>query len=114
MTNKSSVFEKTYNDYLAQIATLDLKAIENKLQIKIEGDEVVVPLFGKPHKVSETGISDPSGKQPSLDISVIIFKYLLMCPDVYPHEKEWVSYRDFKDSGPLTTFFYKRCRKGNC
>ena len=48
---------------------------------------------------------DPSGKQPSLDISVIIFKYLLMCPDVYPQEKEWVSYRDFKDSGPLTTFF---------
>ena len=105
MPNKSSVFEKTYQDYLTQIVTLDLKSIEHKLKIKIEGDEVVVPLFGKPHRVSQKGITDPSGKQPSLDTSVIIFKYLLMCPDVYPQEKEWVSYRDFKDSGPLTTFF---------
>jgi len=105
MTNKSSVFEKTYKDYIAQIATLDLKSIEQKLKIKIEGDEIVVPLFGKPHKISQKGITDPSGKQPSLDISVIIFKYLLMCPDVYPQGKEWVSYRDFKDSGPLTTYF---------
>ena len=105
MPNEPSVFEKTYQDYLTQVATLDLKSIEHKLKIKIEGDEVVVPLFGKPHKVSQRGITDPSGKQPTLDVSVIIFKYLLMCPDIYPQKKEWLSYRDFKDSGPLTTFF---------
>ena len=105
MTNKSSVFEKTYQDYLTQIATLDLKSIAHKLKIKAEGDEVIVPLFAKPHKVSQKGITDPSGNQPTLDISVIIFKYLLMCPDVYPQEKEWISYRDFKDSGPLLTYF---------
>lgn len=105
MPNKSSVFEKTYQDYLTQIAILDLKSIAHKLQIKLEGDEAIVPLFGKPHRVSQKGITDPSGKQPSLDISVIIFKYLLMCPDTSPPDKEWVSYRDFKDSGPLTTYF---------
>ena len=105
MTNEPSVYEKTYQDYLTQIAKLDLKAMNHKLKIKLEGDEVVVPLFGKPHKVSQRGMTDPSGKQPSLDISVIIFKYLLMCPDASPEEREWVSYRDFKDSGPLTTFF---------
>jgi len=105
MPDKSSVFEKTYQDYLAQIAKLDLESTAHKLKIKLEGDAVQVPLFGKPHKVSQKGIIDPSGKQPTLDISVIIFKYLLMCPDVDPQEKEWVSYRDFKDSGPLFTYF---------
>jgi hypothetical protein len=105
MPNKSSVFEKTYKDYLTQIVTLDLKSIAHKLKIELEGDEVIIPLFGKPHRVSQKGINDPSGKQPSLDVSVIIFKYLLMCPDTSPTEKEWVSYRDFKDSGPLTTYF---------
>ena len=99
------MFEKTYKDYIAQVARIDFKPIEQKLRVKVEGNDVTIPLFGKPHKVSEKGIADPSGNQPSLDICVILCKYILMCPDVYPKEKEWVSFRDFKDSGPLTGYF---------
>ena len=105
MTSKDSVFEKTYKDYIAQVARIDFKSIEQKLGIHAEGNGVTIPLFGKPHKVSEIGITDPSGKQPSLDICVILCKYLLICPDVYSNEKEWVSFRGLKDSGPLTTYF---------
>jgi Domain of unknown function (DUF3786) len=105
MTTKDSVFEKTYKHYIAQIAELDLESINRKLGVEVEGDEIIIPLFGKPHRVSASGITDPSGKRPSLDICVICCKYLLMCPDVYPAEKEWVSFRGLKDSGPLTTYF---------
>ncbi|UCF82763.1 MAG: DUF3786 domain-containing protein [Desulfobacteraceae bacterium] len=105
MTNKASIFEKTYKDYIAQVAGIDLKSIEQKLGVQVEGNEITIPFFRKPHKVSESGITDPSGEQPSLDICVILCKYLLLCPeDVYPKEK-WVSFRDFKDSGPLTSYF---------
>ena len=105
MTTKASIFEKTYKDYIAQVAEIDFKPIEQKLGVHAEGNDVTIPLFGKPHKVSANGITDPSGNQPSLDICVILCKYLLLCPDVYPREKEWVSFRDLKDSGPLTTYF---------
>lgn len=105
MTSKDSVFEKTYKDYIAQVAEIDLEPIKQKLGLEVEGHEIIIPLFGKPHKVSKSGITDPSGKQPSLDICVICCKYLLMCPDVYPAEKEWVSFRGLKDSGPLTVYF---------
>jgi hypothetical protein len=105
MTSKNSIFEKTYKDYIAQVAEIDFKPIEEKLGVHAEGNDVTIPLFGKPHKVSESGITDPSGNQHSLDICVILFKYLLLCPDVYPREKEWVSFRDLKNSGPLTTYF---------
>ena len=105
MTTKTSIFEKTYKDYIAQVAEIDFKPIEEKLGVHAEGNDVTIPLFGKPHKVSETGITDPSGNQPSLDICVICCKYLLLCPDAYPIEKEWVSFRGLKDSGPLTTYF---------
>lgn len=105
MTSKDSVFEKTYKDYIAQVAEIDFKSIEQKLRVEVEGNDVTIPLFGRPHKVSGNGIIDPSGNQPSLDICVICCKYLLLCPDVYPTEKEWVSFRDLKDSGPLTTYF---------
>jgi len=105
MTTKTSIFEKTYKDYIAQVAEIDFKPIEEKLGVHAEGNDVTIPLFGKPHKVSESGITDPSGNQHSLDICVILCKYLLLCPDVHPTEKEWVSFRDLKDSGPLTTYF---------
>ena len=105
MTSKNSVFEKTYKYYIAQVAGIDFKSIEQKLGVHAEGNDVTIPLFGKSHKVSESGITDPSRNQPSLDICVILCKYLLLCPGVYPKEKEWVSFRDFKDSGPLTTYF---------
>jgi hypothetical protein len=35
----------------------------------------------------------------------ILFKYLLLCPDTDPTANDWVSYRDLKDSGPLTVYF---------
>lgn len=105
MTSKNSVFEKTYKYYIAQVAGIDFKSIEQKLGVQVEGNEIIIPLFGRPHKVSGNGITDPSGKQPSLDICVNLCKYLLLCPGVYPREKERVSFRDLKDSGPLTTYF---------
>ena len=105
MTSKNAVFERTYKDYIAQVVGIDFNSIEQKLGIEVQENSVLVPLFGKPHKVSENGITDPSGNQPSLDICVICCKYLLLCPDVYPTEKEWVSFRDLKNSGPLTTYF---------
>jgi len=105
MTSKNSIFEKTYKDYIAQVAEIDFKPIEQKLGVEVEENDVTIPLFGKPHKVSENGITNPEGKRPSLDICVILFKYLLLCPYVYPREKEWVSFRDLKDSGPLTSYF---------
>jgi len=40
-----------------------------------------------------------------LDICVILCKYILLCPQIPPKEKDWVSFRDLKDSGPLTSYF---------
>jgi hypothetical protein len=105
MTTKQTVFEKTYEDYLAQIGGIDLNCVKQNLGVEVEGNEIIIPLFGKPFNVSEKGIADPSGKKPTLDICVILCKYLLLCPDVLPRDKEWVSFRGLKDSGPLTKYF---------
>ena len=105
MFAKSSIFEKTYEDYLNQIARVDLGSVEEKLGVKVEGSEVIIPVFGIPHRVSERGITDRSGQRPSFEMCVILSKYLLLCPDGYPEDRTWVSYRDLKDSGPLTVYF---------
>ena len=53
MTTKASIFEKTYKDYIAQVAEIDFKPIEQKLGVHAEGNDVTIPLFGKSHKVLE-------------------------------------------------------------
>jgi len=105
MTGKTSVFEKTYRDYLEQVAEVDLRAVERPLGIEAERGAVRIPLFGEVYSVSESGIMDPAGERPSLDVCVILCKYLLLCPSAGPGGSDWVSYRDLKDSGPLTVYF---------
>ncbi|MDH3882586.1 MAG: DUF3786 domain-containing protein [Desulfobacterales bacterium] len=102
---KSSVFEETYNNYLAQIARLDLKKIADRLGAEMVGDELIIPVFGKPHRISPAGISGPSGSRPNFSVCVILFKYLLLCPDHEPVENDWVSFKDFKDSAPFSGAF---------
>jgi hypothetical protein len=105
MITKSPVFEETLKNYLGQVGQIELKPLESKLGVEIEKDEVIVPFFGKPYRVSAEGVIDSLGKQPPLEISVVLCKYLLLCPKTNPVADQWVSYRDFKDSGPLTSYF---------
>ncbi|MFZ0448703.1 MAG: DUF3786 domain-containing protein [Desulfatiglandaceae bacterium] len=105
MKSKESVFERTYEDYLARLAQLNLQGLEDVLGVQVDGDVVIVTLYGRLYRVSTGGIQDPFGKRPPLDICVILSKYLLMCPPEEPAGREWISYKDFRDSGPLTTYF---------
>ena len=105
MADKSSVFEETYTNYLAQIAGLDFKKTAAQLGAEMVGDEMITPFFGVPHRISAAGISDPSGNRPDFSVCVILFKYLLLCPDYDPVETDWVSFRDFRDASPFAGSF---------
>lgn len=103
--NPTSVFEETYKNYLAQIAELDFARIAERLGAEMRGDEMIIPFFGNPHRVSNRGLSDPSGNRPDFTVSVVLFKYLLLCPDDDPVEDDWVSFKDFKDAAPFAGSF---------
>ncbi len=105
MAEKSQVFEQTYLDYLSQIAGLDFNFIADRLGVQVRGQDVIIPFFGKPYRVSAQGITDPSGQKPHLSICVILCKYLLMCPLIEPLGGNWMAYKDFKDAVPLIHAF---------
>jgi hypothetical protein len=100
-----SVFEKTYQNYLSRIARLDFKKMAERLGAERVGEELMIPFFGKPHRISAGGIFEPSGSRPDFSVCVVLFKYLLLCPDRDPVENDWVSFRDFKDSAPFAGAF---------
>jgi len=103
---KEHVYQQTYKDYLSRIAAIDLKFAADKLDLQMSGDAVVMPFFGKSYRVSTREIADPAGKQPHLSISVILCKYLLMCPMIVPLGGNWMSFKDFKDAAPLIQAFF--------
>ena len=103
---KQHVYDQTYNYYLSRIAALDLKFTADKLDLRMSGDVLIIPFFGKPYRVSTAGIADPAGKQPHLSVSVILCKYLLMCPMIVPLGGNWMSFKDFKDAAPLIQSFF--------
>ena len=102
---KEHVYQQTYNDYLTRIAELDFKFIAPKLGVEVTGEDVIVPFFDKPYRISIKGITDPAGRQPHLSVSVILCKYLLMCPLIEPLGGNWMAYKDFKDAAPLIHAF---------
>jgi len=106
MSEKSSVFEETYTNYLAQIAGLDFQQIAERLGAEMVGEELTIPFFGKPIRVSATGITQPSGSRPNFSVCVVLFKYLLLCPDHDAVENDWVSFKDFRDSAPFAGAFF--------
>ena len=103
---KEHIYDQTYQDYLSRIAELDFPFIADKLGIKIDGHQVVIPFFDKPYRLSAKGITDSSNRQPHLSVSVILCKYLLMCPLIEPLGGNWMSFKDFKDAAPLIQAFY--------
>jgi len=106
MAAESNAFESIYRDYLAQLAAIDWHAAAEMLGGRAaDGEVVVMPFFGRPYKVSAAGISDPSGSRPSHSVSVLLSKYLLMCPKNPPLDASWVSYKDFRNAGPFVGGF---------
>ena len=105
MSSHSSVFERTYEGYLARIKKIDFKRLEKILGLEFTGTHIKISLLGTPYIVSGKGIVDAGGDKPSLDVCVVLSKYLLMCPEEIPAGKNWASYRDFKDTGPLAVYF---------
>ena len=107
MRTEESVFDETYRQYLQQVNNLSLGPIAGRLGAKFEKNRMRIPLLNNEYALSGEGIFGPSGERPAFDICVILSKYALLCPDTPPARHDWVSFRDFKDSAPLTNYFSK-------
>lgn len=105
MKEKSPVFEENYQHYLDQLARLDLPSRADVLGADAEEKGLTISFFGKPYHISARGITGPDGLRPPYRSCVVLFKYVLLCPDQVPMRGAWASFRDFRDAGPLVVFF---------
>lgn len=102
MSQKSDIFEKHYDDYCAQVAKVDLLSIKDRLGIEVKEDQARIRFADEIYTISGKRITDASGNRPGYAICVVLFKYILLCPDPAPYDINWVALTDFKHTGQFT------------
>lgn len=98
----NNIFETHYSDYCSQVAELDFKSLKETLGIQIQGENLVIPLLDQEYMVSKQGILDASGNRPNYRVCVVLFKYLLLCPDAPVLDAEWAALKDFRKMSQFT------------
>ncbi|MFO7750790.1 MAG: DUF3786 domain-containing protein [Desulfobacteraceae bacterium] len=111
MKEKQTFFDRNYDYYREQLAPLLPETLVPVVGGKAENGGVTLPFFGENYSVSASGVSGHSGERPAYDVCVILFRYLLNCPEKEPREKQWAAYRDFRDAAPLITYFTNEVEK---
>lgn len=105
MVEKVHVFEKTLNSYQEKLMVMDWSRLESSRFFNVTDKSLSLPFFNEVFHVSEEGIFTQKGSIAPFDVSVVIYNYLLMYQGDMEEVKDWVSYRDIKDSGPLSVYF---------
>ena len=109
---KSPVFDQTYHQYLAEILLIDYLARADMLGVEKDDDALLIPLYDTMYLVSGKGISAKDGSPVSPAVNVILSKYVLMCPAELPRIPDrLMTYREFKDAGPLISYFTTNTNK---
>jgi len=106
MTERSKIFEENYQDYCRQIAAIDLTPITEQLNIQVDNNIAQIPFFNQTYQVSGNGIFDAASKKADYVASVILSKYVLLCPNQTHLDEEWCTFRDFKKESHLTNTNY--------
>lgn len=103
---QAPIFDEIYNNYIAEVAAIDMDHVASRLGIDVRGDTAVIPFYGITHHVSDKGVTNDQGQRPIHAISVILCNSLLLCPnEAPPTSNEWIKYNNFKDAAPFAAGF---------
>jgi len=101
MTEPNPVFEENYKDYLRQLDGIHMSRWASVLNIAVDEKRITaqIPFFQAMHRVSPAGVAYNRCRRPDYGTCLMLLKYLLICPLQTSWEEDWITYRDFADSG---------------
>ena len=106
MAEKSPIFDEIIKDYLLQVASIEAREeVGASLGVSAEDDGFKVQFFNRTYTVTIDRIVDANGITASHIVSVIVCKYLLLCPKWPLKDSTLVTYKDFKDASPYVGGF---------
>ena len=98
-------FDQTYQDHLIELAEINLAERAQALELEMRSESIVIPFFGRHYFISKQGVVDLEGNAATPAVAVVLLKYTLRNTGIPPANYEKISFRDFKDAGPLVVSF---------
>jgi hypothetical protein len=111
MQPEAPIFQEIYEDYLRQVAACDLSDKADILDVRVDGTNIHLSFFNQPFTITPEKVSDREGNRPYHAVSVILCKYLLLCPRFVNQAVDLVTYKDFKDALPYVLGFKNTAEK---
>ena len=93
------------------MAALDLTWKSELLGIRVDGNAIGIPFFNKWYNITAERIADRKENRPHHSVSVILCKYLLLCPEIPGKEKDLVTYKVYRDGAPYVLGFRNTAEK---
>ncbi len=106
MTSPSEIFQKHREEYCRQVAEIDPASVKDILGLKQKGDQYLLPFFDREYLISKNGIKDDTGAIPDYATSVILSRYLILCPERVYLDEEWAAFKDFKRTAQFVNTNY--------
>jgi len=109
---RAKVFDETYRRYLKEIQQIDFLAKAEALGVTIDHNFLEIPLYDKMYRFGANGIVGDDREILTPAVQVMICKYILTCPQERPAiDNTLMTYREFKDAGPLISYFTTNTNK---
>lgn len=109
---RAAVFEETYQYYLEQVRRISFLDKAEILGVERDGDRLVIPLYDTIYFFSDAGLSAKNEGKITAAVQVMICKYILMgSSERYSIDDKFVTYREFKNAGPLVSYFTTNTNK---
>lgn len=106
MTEIAPVFARIIEDYLDQVRDIaEKEETAASLGISTTAKGYTIPFFYRDFAIATDGITASDGSQPHHAVSVILCKYLLLCPSVPSSDHSLVTFKDFRDAAPYVGGF---------
>lgn len=109
---ESKVFDETYQDYLKQLKSIDFTLKADALGLQKRDESFLFEFFDRRILFNGNEFSDMEGRPVTFAVKVVLCKYLLMGPETISKRPDrLVSFREFKNAGPLFSNFTANTNK---
>lgn len=109
---EDALFDEKAEGLLNKLKGADLASRADALGGTWAEGSLTLPLFGRPHHITGETIRDHEGNHATPAVTVLLCRYLLALPaEQPPASPGWITLRDVKGAGVLTSVFTDNTQK---
>lgn len=108
----SKIFDQKYDECLSKMKEIDFAKRADILGGQYKNHSLIFNFFNRRIKVTKNGISDINNRDLTFAIKFLLCQYIILCPKKLPEKSsKLVTFREFKNSGPLFSRFTSNTNK---